>query len=67
VLPFSVKRLRAVFRERGIGTLTVKKRGSAVDPAEFRRSMRLSGTGTATIVLTRITGAPTALLVDPVG
>jgi SAM-dependent methyltransferase len=63
VLPFSVKGLRALLRERGIGTLTVKKRGSAVEPEEFRRAMRLSGTGSATVVLTRIAGAPTALLV----
>jgi len=65
VLPFSVKRLRAVLRERGIGRLTVKKRGSALDPDQFRRSMRLSGPGTATVVLTRIAGAPMALIVEP--
>jgi hypothetical protein len=66
VIPFSVKRVRAVLRERGIGTLTVKKRGSALDPEEFRRAMRLSGTGTATVVLTKVAGAPVALLVQPV-
>jgi predicted RNA methylase len=65
VLPFSVKRVRAVLRARGIGTLTVKKRGSAVDPDGFRRAMRLSGTGSATVVLTRVAGAPTAVLVRP--
>ena len=65
VLPFSVKRVRAALRERGIGTLTVKKRGSALDPEAFRRAMRLSGTSTATVVLTRVAGAPTALIVDP--
>src|SRR5205823_12943241 len=63
VLPFSVKRLRAVLRERGTGRLTVKKRGSPVDPDQLRTAMRLSGTAEATVVLTRVAGAPTALLV----
>jgi hypothetical protein len=67
VLPFSVKRLRAALRARDVGRLTVKKRGSALDPDELRRSLRLSGAGTATVVLTRVAGAPVALLVDPVG
>lgn len=66
VLPLAVKRLRAELRERGVGTLTVKKRGSALDPEEFRRAMRLSGTHSATVVLTRIAGAHRALLVRPV-
>ena len=65
VLPFSVKRLRAVLRERGTGRLTVKKRGSPVDPDQLRTAMRLSGTAEATVVLTRVAGAPTALLVEP--
>jgi SAM-dependent methyltransferase len=66
VLPFSVKRIRALLRDRGVGTLTVKKRGSALDPAEFRKQMRLSGSCSATVVLTRVAGAPSALLVSPV-
>ena len=65
-LPFSVKRLRAALRERGVGRLTVKKRGSALDPDGLRRAMRLAGTAAATVVLTRVAGAPTALVVDPV-
>ncbi|MCZ9338945.1 SAM-dependent methyltransferase, partial [Streptomyces sp. TRM76130] len=32
LMPFNVKKLRALLRERGVGTLTVKKRGSAVEP-----------------------------------
>lgn len=30
-MPFSLKRLRAALRERNVGTVTIKKRGSAVD------------------------------------
>jgi len=62
VLPFSVKRLRAVLRERGVGRLTVKKRGTAVTPEELRRQLKLSGDAEATVVLTRVAGAPTMIL-----
>ncbi|MCX2971009.1 MULTISPECIES: class I SAM-dependent methyltransferase [Streptomyces] len=66
VLPFHLKRLRALLRERGVGTLTVKKRGSAVDPEDLRRRMRLAGPAVATVFLTRVQGAPTMLLAAPV-
>jgi hypothetical protein len=66
VLPFGLKRLRALLRERGVGTLTVKKRGSAVEPEALRRQLRLRGDAEATIVLTRVAGAPTVLVVEPV-
>jgi THUMP domain-like/RNA cap guanine-N2 methyltransferase len=62
VLPFSLKRLRALLRERGVGSVTVKKRGSAVDPEELRRQLRLSGPAHAVVVLTRVAGAPTVLV-----
>lgn len=65
VMPFSLKRLRALLRERGVGRLTVKKRGSAIDPAMLRRALRLSGSDEATVVLTRVAGAPTALICRP--
>jgi SAM-dependent methyltransferase len=62
VLPFSLKRLRALLRERGIGRLEIRKRGSALEPEQLRRDLRLHGTGSASIVLTRVAGAPTVLL-----
>jgi hypothetical protein len=62
VLPFSLKRLRELLRRRGVGQVTVKKRGSAVDPDVLRRELRLTGDGHAIVVLTRVAGAPTALL-----
>jgi len=65
VLPFSVKRLRAVLRERGIGTVTMKKRGSAVDVERLRKELRLSGDGSAVVVLTRIGDRPYVLLCRP--
>ncbi|HEU4425256.1 MAG TPA: methyltransferase domain-containing protein [Pilimelia sp.] len=64
-VPFSLKRLRALLRERGVGRLEILKRGSALDPDRLRRELRLSGPGSASLVLTRVAGAPTALLCDP--
>lgn len=65
VLPFGLKRLRALLRERRVGRLTVKKRGSAVDPEALRRQLRLSGDEEATVVLTRAAGEPVVLVVRP--
>ncbi|MGN9906228.1 THUMP-like domain-containing protein [Phytohabitans sp. LJ34] len=62
VLPFSLKRLRALLRERGVGRLEIMKRGSALEPERLRRDLRLSGPAAATLVLTRVAGAPTALI-----
>jgi THUMP domain-containing protein len=66
VLPFQLKRLRALLRARGVGRLTVKKRGSAIEPEALRRRLRLDGPAEATVVLTRVAGDPTVLLVDRV-
>ena len=65
VLPFSLKRLRELLRVRGVGVLAVKKRGSAVDPELLRRQLRLRGSAAATVVLTRVAGAPTVLICQP--
>lgn len=54
VLPWSLKTLRAWVRAEGIGTLEIKKRGLQVDPAAFRRQLRLAGPASATII-----GTPT--------
>ena len=62
VLPFSLKRLRTLLRSRGVGTVVVKKRGSAVEPEQLRRQLRLDGPNTAVVVLTRVAGDPTVLL-----
>jgi SAM-dependent methyltransferase len=66
-LPFNVKRLKALLREREVGTLTVKKRGSAVEPEELRRKVlpKPHGRNTATVFLTRVAGAPTMLVGQP--
>ncbi|MFD9001288.1 methyltransferase domain-containing protein [Streptomyces sp. NPDC059582] len=64
-LHFSVKRLKALLREREVGVLTVKKRGSAVEPEELRRKVKPQGPNAATVFLTRVAGAPTMLIGHP--
>ena len=66
VLPFSLKRLRAMLRERGVGRVEILKRGSPLDPQRLRHDLRLSGAEAASLVLTRVAGAPTALICQPV-
>jgi hypothetical protein len=66
-LPFDERRLKSALRERGIGTLEIKKRGVDVDPAKLRTRLSLRGSDVATLVLTRLAGRRTALLVDRVG
>ncbi|WP_254706312.1 class I SAM-dependent methyltransferase [Streptomyces lunaelactis] len=65
-LPFSLKKLKALLREREVGVLTVKKRGSAVEPEEVRRKVKPKGRNAATVFLTRVAGAPTMLIGRPV-
>ncbi|MGV9312203.1 THUMP-like domain-containing protein [Streptomyces sp. NPDC003691] len=65
VLPFGLKKLKALLRERGVGALTVKKRGSAVEPEEVRRKVKPQGPNAATVFLTRVDGAPSMLIGHP--
>jgi SAM-dependent methyltransferase len=62
VLPFSLKRLRALLRDRGVGRLEIRKRGSALEPEQLRRDLKLAGPAAASLVLTRVAGAPTVIL-----
>jgi hypothetical protein len=64
VLPFGLKRLRALLRSRGIGRVIVKKRGSAIEPETLARQLRGPGDRTAIVVVTRVAGAPTAVLCE---
>jgi SAM-dependent methyltransferase len=67
VLPFNLKKLRALLRTRGVGRVTVKKRGSAIEPATLARQLRGPGPASAVVVVTRVAGAPTALVCDVSG
>jgi hypothetical protein len=61
-LPWNLKRLRGVLRERGVGAVEVRKRGSAVDVAELTTRLRLGGDARAVVVLTRVADRPWALV-----
>ncbi|MBB5433010.1 THUMP-like domain-containing protein [Nocardiopsis composta] len=65
-MPFSLKRLRAAVRARRAGTVTIKKRGSAVDVERLRRDLRPSGPESVVVVLTRIGDRPFCLLCSEV-
>ncbi|MDT0187770.1 class I SAM-dependent methyltransferase [Microbacterium sp. ARD31] len=64
-LPYREKQLKAALHERGIGRLTIKKRGVQVVPEDLRKRLALRGDDEATLVLTRAAGHGTALLVEP--
>lgn len=64
VLPADVKALGKALRERGIGRLEIKKRGVDVDPAALRTRLKLRGSESATLFVTRIGARRTAILAD---
>ncbi len=74
VMPYNVKALKAWVRDRGIGILDIKKRGTSVTPEELRKQLlpggkaagKAQGKKTATLVLTRIGEERVAISVEPV-
>ena len=61
-LPWNLRQLRQVLRERRIGIVDVRKRGSAVDVDTLRTRLRLQGDASATVVLTRVKNRPWAFV-----
>ena len=55
-------RLRGYLRERGVGRVTVVKRGSAIDADDLQRKLKLSGKGHRVLLLTRANGEQTVLV-----
>lgn len=68
-MPFHLKRLRAALVARGVGQLTVKKRGSPITPEMLQARLKLDGAGrAAVVVLTRVAGQHAALICgEPLG
>ena len=58
VMPFNLKRLRSRLAELDVGVVTIKKRGSPITPEELRPRLRLRGSRTATLILTRTPDGP---------
>lgn len=62
VLPMSVKPIAKRMRELQIGTLEIKQRGTGIEPADFRKKLKLSGGNAATLILTRFEGDHRAVI-----
>jgi hypothetical protein len=60
------KAINQVLKKHAIGTLEIKKRGMDVDPAAFRKKLRLDGDEAATLILTRVGDRRMAVLADRV-
>lgn len=56
--PFGLKRLRSYLRERQVGQVVIKKRGSPLQPESLRRELRLKGDSQRLVVLTHLQGRP---------
>jgi len=61
-LPFGMKRLRSALRQRGVGRVVVKKRGSPLQPEALIRDLRLKGDQERVIFLTHLRGRPIVIL-----
>ena len=61
-MPFNLKRLRVYLRERGIGHVVIKKRGSPLTPEALTGALRLSGDNHRVLFLTKVSGAHTVLV-----
>ncbi len=60
--PFGLKRLRAYLQERGVGRVTVKKRGSPLEPERLIRDLRLKGEGEKVVFLSHLRGRPIVIV-----
>jgi hypothetical protein len=58
VIGFNLKDLRKRLVELDVGVVTIKKRGSPITPEELRPRLRLRGSRSATIFLTRTSQGP---------
>jgi SAM-dependent methyltransferase len=63
--PFQLKRLRAYLRQRNIGAVTIKKRGSPLDPDHLRGRLKLQGEEQCIVFLTKVEGQATVLIGQP--
>jgi hypothetical protein len=63
--PFGLKHLRTYLRERSVGQVVVKKRGSPLQPEVLIRDLRLKGDQERVIFLTHLRGRPIVLICLP--
>lgn len=60
--PFQLKQLRHYLRERDIGQVVIKKRGSPLDPDHLRGQLKLRGRNQCILFLTHIQGQPSVIV-----
>lgn len=60
--PFQLKRLRAYLRERQVGHVVVKKRGSPLEPEALIRQLKLKGDQSRVVFLTHLAGHPIIII-----
>lgn len=66
-MPFQLKRLRRYLIERGVGRITVKKRGFAMTPEALIARLRLrDGDEARVLAMTRHQGKPIAIVCEPI-
>ena len=65
-LTFDRKKLKSRLRERGIGVLEIKKRGSDVVPEQLRKELQLKGERAATLIVTRVGDSHRALICEAI-
>ena len=53
---FNAATLRTTLRERGVGRVTIVKRGSSIDADELAGKLKLAGSGHRVVLLTRAAG-----------
>ncbi len=64
-MPFQLKRLRTYLRQHNIGRVTIKKRGSPLDPLQLEHALRLKGEEERVLVLSHLQGKPVVIICLP--
>ncbi len=64
-MPFQMKRLRAYLRQRRVGKITVKKRGSPLTPHEVQRALKLKGERQRVLFFTQLRSRPIVIVALP--
>ena len=57
-----MQKIRAYLQERGVGRVTVKKRGSPLEPEKLIRDLRLKGEAEKVIFLSHLQGRPIVIV-----
>jgi len=66
ILPLDIRAITTYCRDARIGTLEIKKRGVDIDPATFRTKLKLKGSASATLILTRAGEGRVAIVAERV-